>query len=103
MIMNIYPMDSSLINKTLSSEQPEQMKNIEHAATSVIQKYGNTPIPSLEVMNTVGKSNGGSTWADPSLAMNTIVNDREEMVSAWDACEEGGQMDEDNGGTQTSS
>mmetsp|Transcript_9003 Transcript_9003/g.20309 ORF Transcript_9003/g.20309 Transcript_9003/m.20309 type:complete len:394 (-) Transcript_9003:46-1227(-) len=98
-----------LDQKPLSIHQLERIQNVDTAATKVfkvIQKYGNdASLPSLDPNDDVGNNkhgcweiDGDSAWANTSLAMEEIVNAREEMIMAWgdeDDDDEGEQLGED--------
>lgn len=92
--------------KPLSREQRKRIHNIEQAATNVhtvIQKYANAPLPSLEPND--DKKSGlkikhDSAWADASYAVNEIVTAREELVKAWDTGVPGEEGTSDSGATE---
>jgi len=74
-------------------KQRERIQKIEAAAINiqrVIQKYGETSLPSINPDNINNKSKGSwevdnsSPWADPSLAIKEIIGAREELCKAWD-------------------
>ncbi|KAL7540372.1 hypothetical protein ACHAXR_010063 [Thalassiosira sp. AJA248-18] len=88
-----YSPDNLLGQKPLlSKKQLERIQNIEKAATnvrSIIQKYGNASLPSLDPSDCASNERGweidrDSAWADTSFAMKEIADAREEMIRAWD-------------------
>ena len=80
--------------------QHQRRSNIEAAADnvlSIIRKYGNTHLPSLDPNDNCNKKGEGwkiesnNPWANTAQAMKEIINAREVFIKAWTEDDDEGQ------------